>query len=64
MVRAAVGELPSDQREVIEMAYFHGLSYREVARADLRETAAEAIAVDHGNGRLGERRESLPAPLI
>lgn len=33
VVRAAVGELPSDQREVIEMAYFHGLSYREVARA-------------------------------
>jgi RNA polymerase sigma-70 factor (ECF subfamily) len=32
-VRAAVGELPPDQREVIEMAYFGGLSYREVARA-------------------------------
>lgn len=33
VVREAVRELPPDQREVIEMAYFGGLSYRDVATA-------------------------------
>jgi RNA polymerase sigma-70 factor, ECF subfamily len=32
-VRLALGDLPSEQREPIEMAYFGGLSYREVAVA-------------------------------
>jgi RNA polymerase sigma-70 factor (ECF subfamily) len=31
-VRAAVRSLPPDQREVVELAYFGGLSYRDVAR--------------------------------
>ena len=31
-VRAAVRTLPPDQRRVIELAYFGGLSYRDVAR--------------------------------
>jgi RNA polymerase sigma-70 factor (ECF subfamily) len=31
-VRAAVGRLPPDQRRVVELAYFDGLSYRDVAR--------------------------------
>jgi len=37
---------------------------REIAGTDLGETAAEAVAVDHGDGRLREGREPLPAPLI
>ncbi|HEY7325778.1 MAG TPA: sigma-70 family RNA polymerase sigma factor [Streptosporangiaceae bacterium] len=32
-VRAAVRQLPADQRQVIELAYFKGMSYREVACA-------------------------------
>ena len=31
-VRAAVRRLPPDQRQVVELAYFGGLSYRDVAR--------------------------------
>jgi len=31
LVRAAVGLLPESQRQVVELAYFGGLSYREVA---------------------------------
>ena len=33
VVRDAVQLLPRDQRRVIELAYFEGLSYREVALA-------------------------------
>ena len=32
-VRDAVEQLPPSQREVVELAYFRGLSYRDVARA-------------------------------
>src|SRR4051794_26798618 len=32
-IRDAVRALPPDQREVVELAYFGGLSYRDVARA-------------------------------
>jgi RNA polymerase sigma-70 factor (ECF subfamily) len=33
LVRAAVQRLPASQRQVVEKAYFEGLTYREVARA-------------------------------
>ena len=33
LVRAAVQRLPASQRQVVELAYFEGLTYREVAHA-------------------------------
>ena len=43
VVRAAVRQLPEAQRRVIELAYFDGLTYREVARAaDIPEGTAKS----------------------
>jgi RNA polymerase sigma-70 factor, ECF subfamily len=33
LVRRALGELPSDQRQVIELAYFGGFSHTQIAQA-------------------------------
>jgi RNA polymerase sigma-70 factor (ECF subfamily) len=42
-VRRAVRSLPPDQREAVELAYFGGLSYRDVARAlDIPEGTAKS----------------------
>jgi RNA polymerase sigma-70 factor (ECF subfamily) len=43
VVRAAVRQLPEAQRRVVELAYFHGLTCREVARAaDIPEGTAKS----------------------
>ena len=43
LVRAAVRRLPASQRQVVELAYFEGLTYREVAHAiDIPEGTAKS----------------------
>ncbi|MEO8247635.1 MAG: sigma-70 family RNA polymerase sigma factor [Chloroflexota bacterium] len=55
-LRAAIGQLPDEQRQAIELAYFEGRTYREIA---------EMTGVPQGtaNGRLrlalGKLREAL-----
>ncbi|MFN8195346.1 MAG: sigma-70 family RNA polymerase sigma factor [Nocardioidaceae bacterium] len=34
LVRRAIAELPHEQRRVVELAYFEGMTYREVAAAE------------------------------
>jgi RNA polymerase sigma-70 factor (ECF subfamily) len=42
-VRAALAELPESERELIALAYFEGLSYRQVAaRTGIPEGTAKA----------------------
>ncbi|MDQ2761534.1 MAG: sigma-70 family RNA polymerase sigma factor [Actinomycetota bacterium] len=48
LVRGALGELPADQRRVIELAYFGGFSHREIA--EMLELPAGTVK---GRMRLG-----------
>lgn len=42
-LRSALDELPPEQRSALELAYFHGLTYREVAvRLDIPEGTAKS----------------------
>ena len=55
-VRAAMAELPDEQRRAVELAYFEGYTYREVAQIT-------SVAPGTANGRLrlalGKLRETL-----
>lgn len=55
-VRAALESLPGSQRQVIEMAYFFGMTRQEIA-----ETTGEALGTIHTRARLGlqKLREEL-----
>jgi RNA polymerase sigma-70 factor, ECF subfamily len=55
-VRAAVAGLPSEQRAVIEMAYFRGMTRQEIARA-----TGEPLGTIHTRARLAlqKLREAL-----
>ncbi len=46
-VRAAVAELPAEQRNVIEMAYFHGMTRQEIA-----QRTGEPLGTIHTRARL------------
>ena len=47
-VRNALSSLPPEQRQVIEMAYFYGMTRQEIAQA-----TGEAIGTIHTRARLG-----------
>ena len=55
-VRAAVAELPAEQRDVIEMAYFRGMTRQEIARS-----TGEPLGTIHTRARLAlqKLREAL-----
>ena len=55
-VRAAISELPSDQRNVIELAFFYGMTRQEIA-----EQTGEPLGTIHSRARLAMQklRESL-----
>lgn len=55
-VRAAIAALPSDQRDVIELAYFRGMSRQEIARK-----TGEPLGTIHSRARLAMQklREAL-----
>ncbi len=55
-VRKALATLPQIQRQVIEMAYFHGMTRQEIA-----EATGEALGTIHTRARLGlqKLREEL-----
>jgi RNA polymerase sigma-70 factor (ECF subfamily) len=47
-VRTALRRLPREQRQVIELAYFHGMTRQEIA-----ESTGEAVGTIHTRARLG-----------
>ena len=55
-VRKAMASLPDTQRQVIEMAYFYGMTRQEIA-----ETTGEALGTIHTRARLAlqKLREEL-----
>jgi RNA polymerase sigma-70 factor (ECF subfamily) len=60
-VRAAVRRLPPDQRRVVELAYFDGLSYRDVAR---RMGIPEGTAKSRVRLALARLEAVLDRPLL
>lgn len=47
-VQSALATLPREQRQVIELAYFHGMTRHEIA-----EATGEALGTIHTRARLG-----------
>ncbi len=61
LVRSALGELPAEQREVIELAYFEGLSQSEIASRTAQPLGTvksrSRMAMDKLRDRLGMLRD-------
>ena len=61
MIRAALAALPSEQRKVLELAYFRGLTRQEIAAA-----IAAPLGTVHTRARLGleKLRQALAEEIV
>lgn len=59
-VRAAVARLPVEQRRAIELAYFGGLTFRDVARAMSTAEGTAKSRLRLGLGRLAKELQRQP----
>lgn len=62
-LRAAVARLPADQRRAIELAYFDGLTYRDVARVTGLAEGTAKSRLRLGLGRLARELMDDLSPL-
>lgn len=55
--RAAIGELPGDQRQVLELSYFDGLTHSEIADRTATPLGTVKTRIRLGLGKLRERMQ-------
>jgi RNA polymerase sigma-70 factor, ECF subfamily len=63
-LRAAVARLPSDQRRAIELAYFEGLTFRDVARVTGMPEGTAKSRLRLGLGRLAKELVAELSPAL
>ena len=55
LCRGAIGELPADQREVLELAYFDGLTHQEISERTATPLGTVKTRIRLGMMKLRER---------